>query len=76
MNERMEAIGRKVGLVVIGDGVFGQRWYSSKCGLDVTEYEQLVTEIVKECASIFPETDGDVNGTYRDQIYDHFGVEE
>lgn len=49
MNERIKAIGRQAGLVFIEDGVYGQRWYSSKCGLDASEYEKLVQLIVKEC---------------------------
>jgi hypothetical protein len=49
MNEQIKAIGRQAGLVFIEDGVYGQRWYSSKCGLDASEYEKLVELIVKEC---------------------------
>ena len=52
MNEQIKAIGRQAGFAFIEDGVYGQRWYSSKCGLDASEYEKLVGLIVKECASI------------------------
>jgi len=51
MNEQMKAVGRQAGLVFIEDGVYGQRWYSSKCGLDAAEYEKLVELIVRECVA-------------------------
>jgi hypothetical protein len=51
MNERIKAVGRQAGLVFIEDGVYGQRWYSSKCGLDAAEYEKLVKMIVQECGN-------------------------
>ena len=68
MNERIKLLGRQAGLVFIEDGVYGQRWYSSKCGLDVSEYEKLVELIVRECASLAYDGPGG--------ILDHFGVEE
>jgi hypothetical protein len=30
--------------------------------------------IVRVCANVIPETSGDLLGTYRDQIYEHFGI--
>ena len=51
MNEQIKSIGRRAGLVFIEDGVYGQRWYSSKCGLDASEYEKLVELIVQECVA-------------------------
>jgi predicted metal-dependent phosphoesterase TrpH len=47
MNEHIKEIGRQAGLVFIEDGVYGQRWYSGKCGLDASEYEKLV-ELIQE----------------------------
>jgi hypothetical protein len=79
MNEQMKAVGRQAGLVFIEDGVYGQRWYSSKCGLDATEYEKLVRVIVKECASIADDGYGSAhfgNGIAGYQLLQHFGVEE
>lgn len=52
MNEQTKAIGRQAGLVFIEDGVYGQRWYSSRCGLDTSEYEKLVELIARECVSV------------------------
>lgn len=49
MNEQIKAIGRQAGFAFIEDGVYGQRWYSSKCGMDASEYENLVKLIVNEC---------------------------
>ncbi len=47
---------------------------------DILNYHQLYRTrfaelIIKECASVFSETDGDMKGTYRDQIKDHFGID-
>ena len=84
MNERMKSIGQQAGLVFIEDGVYGQRWYSSKCGLDESEYENLVKLIVSECANTIQS-----NRWAKDNqawskgmrysaklIKEHFGVEE
>ena len=49
MNERIKEIGRTAGLVFIEDGVYGERWYSSKCGMDAEEFEKFAELIVKEC---------------------------
>jgi hypothetical protein len=75
MNEQIKAIGRQAGLVFIEDGVYGQRWYSSKCGLDASEYEKLVGLIVKECAEVSNQAEKQCQhpGT---MIKQHFGVEE
>ena len=88
MNEQMKAVGRQAGLVFIEDGVYGQRWYSSKCGLDAAEYEKLVELIVRECMNIVSnQTTLDTNEDFREgfnhglkyawtDIRKHFGVEE
>ena len=49
MNERIKAIGRQAGFVFIEDGVYGDRWYSSKCGMDVSEFEKFAELVVLEC---------------------------
>ena len=86
MNERIKAVGRQAGFVFIEDGVYGQRWYSSKCGLDAAEYEKLVKMIVQECLTIadkehklaleFEWDNDDTAQTIKDGIKKHFGVEE
>ena len=75
MNEQTKAIGREAGLVFIEDGVYGQRWYSSRCGLDTSEYEKLVELIVQECVDIADEYDG-AGSTIVSRIKKHFGVAE
>ncbi len=52
MNERIKEIGRTAGLVFIGDGVYGDRWYSSKCGMDAEEFEKFAELIVRECIKL------------------------
>ncbi len=48
MNERIKAIGRQAGFAFIGDGIYGQRWYSSKCGMDASEFEKFAELIIKD----------------------------
>ncbi len=50
MNEQIKAIGRQAGFVFIEDGVYGDRWYSSKCGMDALEFEKFAELIVRDCA--------------------------
>jgi len=50
MNERIKEIGRQAGFVFIEDGVYGDRWYSSKCGMDALEFERFAKLIVRDCA--------------------------
>jgi len=83
MNLRIKEIGQQAGFTFIGDHVFGQRWYSSKCGLDAAEYEKLVELIVQECVAICQDTDGDDSIDARSgrqdcavEIREHFGVKE
>ena len=61
MNERIKAIGRQAGFAFIGDGVYGQRWYSSKCGMDASEFEEfaeLVAAAEREaCIEILSRTE-------------------
>jgi len=52
VNERIKAIGRQAGFVFIEDGVYGNRWYSSKCGMDASEFEKFAELIVLECARV------------------------
>ena len=74
MNEQIKAIGRQAGFAFIEDGVYGQRWYSSKCGMDAAEYEKLVELIVLECADLVDRaiSDGGVDGRV---VKEHSGVE-
>jgi hypothetical protein len=83
MNEQTKAIGREAGLVFIEDGVYGQRWYSGRCGLDTSEYEKLVELIVQECVAKTMEV-GEQNrepiepiwvaNCIAHRIFKHFGV--
>lgn len=68
MNERIEEFGRQAGFVFIEDGVYGKRWYESKCGMDRTEFEKFAELIVRECSTLA--FDGPKG------ILEHFGVEE
>jgi hypothetical protein len=52
MNERIKAIGRQAGFAFIEDGVYGQRWYSSKCGMDKLKFEKFAELIVRECVGV------------------------
>ena len=72
----MKAVGRQARLVFIEDGVYGQRWYSSKCGLDASEYENLVKLIVKECANVVNDNYSHGSSVVYKILFEHFGVEE
>ena len=52
MNERFKELGRLSGFAFIEDGVYGQRWYSSKCGMDASEFEKFAELIVQECVGV------------------------
>ena len=52
MNERIKIIGRQAGFVFIEDGVYGDRWYSSKCGMDASEFEKFAQLIIKDCIKV------------------------
>jgi hypothetical protein len=71
MNERIKAIGRQAGFAFIEDGVYGDRWYSSKCGMDASEFEKFADLIVRECA----ELSTDYPGNVKLLICNHFGIE-
>ena len=74
MNERIKAIGRQAGFAFIEDGVYGDRWYSSKCGMDASEFEKLAELIVLECARVVKASSP--NGMIGvNAIRIHFGVE-
>ena len=72
MNERIKAIGRQAGFAFIEDGIYGQRWYSSKCGMDASEFEKFAELIVRECIdTAFHKGHPDL-----EFLLKHFGVEE
>jgi hypothetical protein len=74
VNEQIKAIGRQAGFVFIEDGVYGDRWYSSKCGMDASEFEKLAELIVLECARVVKASSP--NGMIGvNAIRIHFGVE-
>lgn len=74
MNERIKVIGRQAGFAFIEDGVYGDRWYSSKCGMDASEFEKFAELIILECARVVKASspDGMIGVT---AIRIHFGVE-
>ena len=79
-NELILELCHKVGLSVIDGGVYGNRWYSSKCGFDLAEVQALVKVVAKECAKIVLETPVEYNEIeamhrIRDSIKYTFGVE-
>jgi len=86
MNERIKEIGRTAGLVFIEDGVYGERWYSSKCGMDADEFEKFAKLIVAECIKLCEyESNNDIYDPYdmgmsakaediKTAIKEHFGV--
>ena len=49
MNERIKELGRQAGFAFIENGVYGQRWYHNKCGMDAPEFEKFAELIVREC---------------------------
>ena len=71
MNERIKIIGRQAGFVFIEDGVYGDRWYSSKCGMDASEFEKFADLIIMECAELSTGYTGNVKLL----IMNHFGME-
>jgi len=74
MNEQIKAIGRQAGFVFIEDGVYGDRWYSSKCGMDALEFEKFAELVVLECARVVKASSP--NGMIGvNAIRIHFGVE-
>ena len=87
MNERIKELGRQAGFAFIEDGVYGQRWYSSKCGMDKLEFEKFAELIVAECIKLCEyESNDDIYDPYdmgmsakaediKAAIKKHFGVE-
>ena len=71
MNERIKVIGRQAGFAFIEDGVYGDRWYSSKCGMDASEFEKFADLIINECAELSVGYTGNVKLL----IMNHFGME-
>jgi hypothetical protein len=92
MNERIKEIGRTAGLVFIEDGVYGERWYLSKCGMDAAAFEKFAKLIVKDCIDKIEtyripvgnsaagekacEWTYDALKEIRDEIKQHFGVKK
>ena len=77
MNERIKAIGRQAGFAFIEDGVYGQRWYSSKCGMDAAEFEKFAQLIIEEMHDFIIDESANDNGIpYLSKVKEHFGVEE
>jgi hypothetical protein len=86
MNERIKELGRQAGFAFIEDGVYGQRWYSSKCGMDKLEFEKFAELIVAECVRVCNKQTPNWKGEYATAfgdgvefcirgIKEHFGVE-
>ena len=87
MNERIKKIGKTAGFAFIEDSVYGQRWYSGKCGMDADEFEKFAELIVKECIKLCEhESNDDEYDQYdmgmsvkaeniKTAIKQHFGVE-
>lgn len=81
MNEQIKIIGRQAGFAFIEDGVYGDRWYSSKCGMDAEEFEKFAQLIIREClAQVRDElqyiSDWDKADKVVGTVKKHFGVEE
>jgi hypothetical protein len=83
MNERIKELGRQAGFAFIEDGVYGQRWYSSKCGMDADEFEKFAELIVKECVKSLWTEECRISDLASEEytrgsnkIKKHFGVEE
>ena len=78
MNERIKKIGKTAGFAFIEDSVYGQRWYSGKCGMDAEEFEKFAEAIVRECVSIVSDAvdHREPASTYVNKIKQHFGVKE
>jgi hypothetical protein len=79
MNERIKKIGKQAGFAFIEDSVYGQRWYSGKCGMDAEEFEKLVELIVHECLKIvnrkeYSYHEADPLWETAELIKQHFGV--
>lgn len=43
----IKQLAQQSGLTIIENGVYGQRWYKSTCGLDLDEFIKIV-EVVRE----------------------------
>ena len=77
MNERIKAIGRQAGFAFIEDGIYGQRWYSSKCGMDASEFEKFAELIIKQCCNVVDAQNYYVySGDVKKLILERFGVTE
>jgi hypothetical protein len=78
MNERIKELGRQAGFAFIENGVYGQRWYHNKCGMDAPEFEKFAELIVKECQTVVEwaiSVDSTIDRVPM-LIQEHFGVEE
>ena len=68
MNERIRELAEQAGFVFIENGVYGQRWYHNKCGMDAPEFEKFAELIVRECVKLCEHESND------DDEYDHFDM--
>ena len=76
MNERIKKIGKTAGFAFIEDSVYGQRWYSGKCGMDAEEFEKFAELIVKECSGVNYHSSFQDGEFHARELLDHFGVGE
>ena len=76
MNERIKAIGRESGFAFIQDGVYGQRWYSSKCGMNEAEFKKFAELIIKECSGVNYHSSFQDGEFHARELLEHFGIEE
>jgi hypothetical protein len=72
MNDNLYDIVKKAGFVTIGDAVYSERWYKSKCGFTVEELERFAALIIVECAG--KAVDFGCDKHTDTQIIEHFGV--
>jgi len=76
MNPRIQQIARDSGFAIIEDGVYGERWYSSKCGMSAEEMAKFAQMIVRECIDIVDQGGEFVSRPKLvERLQQHFGVE-
>ena len=75
MNERIKKIGKTAGFAFIEDSVYGQRWYSGKCGMDAEEFEKFAELIIKECSGVNYHSSFQDGEFLARELLEHFGVE-
>ena len=75
MNERIKEIGSQVGFVFLDDGVYGRRWYESKCGMDKVEIEKFAELIIREVFAKIDDERFEVYQPVKESVMQHFGVD-